>query len=371
MKLRDARSIDDLRDLARRRLPRMVFDYLDGGAEDEIALRANRSAFETATLTGRVLRDISSVSTETTILGETISAPVIIAPTAASRLFHPRAGERAVAAAANDAGLPYAVSTLATTRFSDIATIQSGPKWLQLYVWRDEALVDQMLDDALAAGFTALILTVDTPVAGKRERDPRNGFSIPPKVNLKTATQALARPRYLLDVATSSKIVPANVPKPAEGLDIMAFINSQFDPGVDWSYLERLVARWPGPVLVKGIAHPDDGLRALDIGAAGIWVSNHGGRQLGQSPATLDLLPPIRAAVGSEATVILDGGIRRGSHIAIALDRGANAVAIGRPYLYGLAAAGSNGVAKALDILRLEYELALSLTGQSQSLTQP
>lgn len=365
MNLKSALNISDLRTLAKRRLPRMVFDYIDGGADDEVTLRENLSRFAAYKLSGDVLVDVSSVDLSCRIMGAESDLPFLIAPTAASRLFHPKAGERAVARAAAEAGMIYSISTLGSVPIEDISEICSGPKWFQVYVWRDRELVKSVLDRVRAAGFTGLILTVDMPVAGNRERDPRNGFSIPPRVNIKTATQALARPGYLYDVATSPTIGPVNFPDTGEREGIVELVNRQFDNSVTWEYASWLKEVWGGPMAIKGIMHARDAERAISAGVDVVWISNHGGRQLDTAPATIDVLSGIATAVKGRAEVIFDGGIRRGSDIAKALAVGADAVAIGRPYLYGLAAGGEAGVARAIDILRSELIRALQLLGCS------
>ena len=363
MNVRSAINIDDLRRLARRRLPRMVFDYIDGGADDEITLARSTARFDDYELTGHVLRDVSAIDVSTELFGQSMRLPFLIAPTAASRLFHPRQGEAALARAARRSGIVYSASTLASVAIEKIDALNPDPKWFQVYVWKDRALVEQILDRVRKAGFTTLILTVDTPVAGNRERDPRNGFSIPPEVNLKTIRQALARPGYLWDVATTPEIGPANFPSSGPAQNIADFINSQFDPSVTWEYAHWLKAAWNGPMVIKGVSRIKDGKRAIDVGADAIWISNHGGRQLDTARPTIDLLPEFVAALRGQTRIILDGGVRRGSHIFKALALGADAVAIGRAYLFGLAAGGEMGVVRAVEILEAELRRTLALTG--------
>lgn len=362
MSLRRVVNIADLRLAAKKRLPKMVFDYIDGGADDEQTLRQNTSAFRKIGLTQNVLTDVSSLKTDVTVMGGNSALPFVIAPTATSRLFNPRHGERAVARAAHKAGIPYSISTLGSVRFDEVTDIHTGPKWLQLYVWKDHKLVEQILQGAKQAGFTGLILTVDTPVAGNRERDPRNQFSIPPSINLRSAFYGAMAPGYMFDMATTSRIGPANVSAP-DGLSIIDFINTQFDPSVTWDYVKWLRTVWDGPIAIKGISKPEDAARAVDAGVNCVWISNHGGRQLDTAPPTIDLLPEIHAAVDGAAQIILDSGIRRGSDIVKALALGADAVAIGRAYLYGLAAAGEAGVDKAIDILATEMRRTMALIG--------
>lgn len=358
-------NIGDLRRLARRRLPRMVFDYIDGGADDELTLRANNRRFRDYQLTWQALRDISSISTATTVLGSPTRLPFVICPTATSRLFNPVAGERAVARAAAAAGVIYSMSTLATTTIEDIAAVNPGPKWFQIYVWKDRGLVREMLARAKAAGFTAAILTVDVPVAGNRERDRYNDFTIPPRITPRTALQALACPGYLWKLWSTPPIRPENVVHavPAIGSGMIEFLNSQLDHALTWDDTAWMIDAWGGEFAVKGITTVADAKRCVDIGASGVWISNHGGRQLDTAPATIDVLEPIVQAVADRADVILDGGIRRGTDIVKALALGARAVGIGRAYLYGLAAGGEAGAARAIEILGEELLRNLALMG--------
>lgn len=359
-----ARNIADLRRLARVRLPRMVFDYIDGGADDEVSLARSVSRFRDIELVWDALADVSAIDTSTTIMGAASASPFFISPTATSRLFHPRAGELAVARAAQAAGIPYACSTLASTTVENIAAVNSGPKWFQVYVWKDRGLVKDMLARAKAAGFGAIILTVDVPVAGNRERDGANDFTIPPKVTWRTATQALAAPGYLLDLMTTPEIRPANVAHIRIDGGLIGFINAQFDRTVTWDDARWLREAWDGKLAIKGIATPEDAQRCVGIGADAVWVSNHGGRQLDTAPATIDTLPAIADAVGGQTEIILDGGVRRGSDVVKALALGANAVALGRAYLYGLAAGGELGVRRALEIMDSELRRTMALCGR-------
>jgi L-lactate dehydrogenase (cytochrome) len=351
--------------MARARLPRMVFDYIDGGADDEVTLARNAARFADIELIWDALADVSAIDTRTTILGAPSAAPFCIAPTATSRLFHPRGGEAAVARAAHAAGIPYACSTLASTHVEDIATASAGPKWFQLYVWKDRGLVAEMLARAKAAGFSAIILTVDVPVAGNRERDHANDFTIPPRLTWRTASQALAAPRYLWDLATTPEIRPANFAHMRIDGGLIGFINTQFDRAVTWTDARWLRERWEGKFAIKGIATPADAQRCVQCGADAVWVSNHGGRQLDTAPATIDTLPAIAEAVAGKAEIVLDGGVRRGGDIVKALALGANAVALGRAYLYGLAAGGEAGVARALAIIDAELRRTMALCGRA------
>ena len=364
MSLARALNIADLRRLAQRRLPRMAFDYIDGGADDEVTLAANEARLKAWRLVPDVLVDIAAIDARRRVLGADMRLPFFISPTAASRLFH-TAGETAVARAAGRAGIAYALSTMGSATIEDVAAATPGPKFFQVYVWKDRGLVREVLARAKAAGFTAAILTVDVPVAGNRERDPRNAFTIPPKPSLATAAQVLARPAWLADLVSTPPIRPENFRHIAATMEggIMAFINEQFDRTVAWRDAAWMAELWDGPFAIKGVSTPADARRCLDIGASCVWVSNHGGRQLDGAPATVDVLEPIVDAVRGEAEIVFDGGIRRGSDIVKALALGATACAIGRAYLWGLSAGGEAGVARALTILESELMRTLALIG--------
>jgi L-lactate dehydrogenase (cytochrome) len=363
MSLARARNIADLRLLARKRLPKMVFDYIDGGAEDEQALAANEARLRARKLAFKALVDIAGIDLGASVMGARMRLPFFISPTAASRLFH-HEGERAVAAAADAAGIAYSLSTIGSTSIEDVAAINAGPKFFQVYVWKDRGLVKEVLARAKAAGFTGAILTVDVPIAGNRERDPKNDFTVPPKITWRTASQALARPAYLLRILSEPTIRPENFTHidPGRG-GIIEFINSQFDRSVTWKDAAWMAELWGGPFAIKGIARADDAVRCIEAGASAVWVSNHGGRQLDASPATIDTLAPIVEAIAGRAEVIFDGGVRRGGDVVKALAMGANAVAIGRAYLWGLAAGGRAGVGRALAILESELRRDMMLVG--------
>lgn len=366
MKLAHARNIADLRRLAQKRLPRMVFDYIDGGADDELTLQRNEQRLRDIELVWDVLVDVEKLDTSTTILGAASKLPFFISPTASSRLFHPRGGERAVARAAQTMGIPYACSTIASTSMEDIAAAHQGARFFQMYVWKDRGLIVETLARAKATGFSAILLTVDLPVPGNRERDFRNMFTIPPKVNWKTATQTLSRPSYLWDIATTPKITTANFAHMKIDMSLIDFVATQFSRTVTWDDVRWLRERWDGKLAIKGIATPADARRAIAAGADAVWVSNHGGRQLGVAPASIDTLPAIADAVRGEREIIFDGGVRRGTDIVTALALGATSVAIGRAYLWGLAAAGEAGVGRALTILRDELTQTMALTGRTK-----
>jgi L-lactate dehydrogenase (cytochrome) len=343
----------------------MVFDYIDGGADDEVTLARNEARFKDVEFVWDALVDIAEIDTSASVMGAPMRLPFFISPTAMSRLFHPRAGETAVARAAHAAGVAYSCSTLASTTVEDIARASEGPRWFQVYVWKDRGLVAETLQRAKAAGFTGIVLTVDVPVAGNRERDPANRFTIPPKPSLSVAAQMLARPGYLWDLARTPRLSPANFSHVRQPGGVIEFINAQFDRSVTWDDARWMRETWGGKFAVKGIARPEDARRCIGIGADAVWISNHGGRQLDTAPATIDTLPGIADAVRGDAEIIFDGGVRRGTDVIKALALGATAVALGRAYLWGLAAGGENGVARALAIMADELRRGMALLGRT------
>ena len=361
-------TIEDLRRRARRRLPRAVFDYIDGGAEDEVTLRANRRAFERITFQPRALVDVGTPDLSTIVLGQRLAVPLILAPAGLVGLFWPD-GEVASARAAARFGTAFTLSTVSVASLEEVASAARGTAlWFQLYVFRDRELTRSLVERALAAGYEALCLTIDVPVAGARERDLRNGFSIPPRVTLRNVLDAMQHVGFLREVLTGPPITFRNVSPVArsktDAFSIAAYVNRQFDPTLTWRDIAWLRSLWPRPLLLKGIMTVDDARLAVEHGADGIIVSNHGGRQLDSLPASIDVLPDIADAVGSRVEVLLDSGIRRGTDIAKAVALGARACLIGRPYLYGLAAAGQPGVELALGMLSRELERTLTLLGR-------
>jgi len=360
-------SLNDLRRVARRRLPKMVYDYLDGGAEDEVTLQRNCTAFANYELLPRILVDVSEVSLATTVLGQPIDFPVILSPTGLSRLFHHR-GELAVIPAAARAGTIYSLSSVASYDIETAAAASSGPKWFQIYVWRDRTVIRDFIRRCRAAGYHALCLTVDLPVLGQRERDLRNGMTMPPRLTPGSIFNAAMHPWWSWHYLTSPRPVLANVAGiPGKGLDDITtqarHANSQLDPSVTWDDVAWMIEEWGGPFAIKGVLSAEDARRAVAVGVNGIIISNHGGRQLDHSPAPIDVLAEIVAAVGDRADVILDGGIRRGSDVVKALSLGARACMIGRGYLYGLAAGGEAGVSRALELLLSEIKRTMQLIG--------
>jgi isopentenyl diphosphate isomerase/L-lactate dehydrogenase-like FMN-dependent dehydrogenase len=361
-------NIEDLRRAAKRRLPRVVFDYIDGGAEDERTLRANCHAFEEVTFRPRCAVDTPACDLRVSVLGGSLSMPLILAPVGSSRLMYPR-GEEAAAGAAGVAGIAYALSTLSGCRLEDVAAASKGPLWYQLYLigGRDCAL--SAIERAKAAGFSALVVTIDTPVAGMRERDLRNGVKELLSDNLGSklpfVSQLLIKPRWLTRFLADGGLMKfQNVVIPGNGPMLYADVAAALeDSVVTWEDLKWIQRAWRGPLVIKGIHTADDARRAVDLGANALVVSNHGGRQLDSVAPTLRVLPEVVSSVGVQIEVLLDGGIRRGSDIVKAVCLGARAVMVGRAYAYGLGAAGGAGVARAIEILRADLIRTLKLLG--------
>ena len=361
-------NIEDLRRLAQRRVPRSVFDYLDGGADAEITLAENCRAFREVTFRPRSAVAVYNCKTAVRVLGHELAFPAILAPVSYGRLMHP-GGEIAVARAAGKAGIVYAVPTISGHNMEDVKGASTGPLWYQLYLIGGRAAAEGAIDRARRAGYSALVLTVDTPLAGKRERDPRNGMkellgsALLPKARF--LPNILAHPRWL-----TSFLLDGGVPKlgnvviPGKGpMDLVDVGAALSHAGASWEDLRWIREIWPGPIVTKGVLTGDDARRAVDEGASAVVVSNHGGRQLDCVSASLHALPEIVAAVGGQVEVLMDGGVRRGSDIAKAMCLGARAVLIGRAYGYGLAAAGEAGVARAINILKDDLDLTLTLLG--------
>ena len=363
--IRNSITIDDLRTAARRRLPKVVFDFIDGGARDERSLSDNRLAFDAWHLLPRVGVDVSGRRLGTTLLGRPIALPLLLAPTGLTGLFHP-GGEMLACRAATTAGIPFCLSTNAIASIESVAAaVPDSERWFQLYPLRDRDLMADMLARAARSGFETLCFTVDLPIQGRRERDVRNGFTLPLRPTLKTAFDVARRPAWLLGLARNP-VTFGNFPPPAPGAvatTIAQHVSTLFDPSADWTLVAQVRKAWNGPFVVKGVLHPEDARAAVRAGADAVIVSNHGGRQLDAVQGACTALPGVVAAVEGEAEVILDGGVRRGTDILKALALGARACMIGRPFLWGLAAAGEAGVDRAIEILRAELDEAMALAG--------
>jgi L-lactate dehydrogenase (cytochrome) len=360
-------NFGDFRRLAQRRLPAPLFHYIDGGADDEITLARNTAAFNDYELMPRFLVDVSKIDTRTTIFGREIAWPVFCAPTAMSKLFHHHK-EPAVARAAARAGTFYGLSSLATTSLEDIAAETSGPKLYQIYVMKDRGFTNEIIRRCKAAKYDAICVTVDTPLAGNRERDRIHGMVIPPRFGLADLTSFVLHPAWSINFMLNPDFRIANVVERPEnvqkgGLGLIEYVNSQIDRSVTWDDLAKIRELWGGPFAVKGLQSAADAKMAREIGATAIMISNHGGRQLDTAPAPFDCIAPMRDAIGNSLEIICDGGIRRGTHVIKALAMGANACSIGRPYLFALAAGGEAGVDRALTLLRAEIERDMALMG--------
>ena len=360
-------NIDDLRSRARRRLPKVIFEFIDGGAQDETTLRANREDFQKWRFRTRVLTDVSSRDQSINLLGQRCASPLILAPTGLAGLLS-RRGELAAARAAEKYGVPYCLSTMATCSIEEITTETTQPKWFQLYVLRDRGLTKEFIERARASRCTALVLTVDTKVQGPRERDMRNGFTVPPRFTLATILDFARHFSWLFDVGLGPRIAFRNFEgtkaTATDAVTITEFIAGQYDLTVNWRDVEWFKSAWGGPVLLKGILSVEDAKLAASHGVDGVIVSNHGGRQLEGAVSAVHALPAIADAVADRLEVVLDGGIRRGADVVRARALGARACMIGRAWLYGLASEGQAGVERALEILRDEIDITLTLLGR-------
>jgi L-lactate dehydrogenase (cytochrome) len=363
-RLRRCAQVDDLRRLARRRIPRAVFDYVDGGADEELTIARGQAAFREWEFVPVNPRDVSAVDTGTTVLGQSVPFPLVCSSTGYSRMMHPD-GELGVARAASRAGVPFVLSTVASTSIEDVATTGHPGLWFQLYVWRDRGLVRDLMARAWESGYRVLEVSVDVPVSGLRIRDVRNGLTIPPRLTAGTLLGIASRPAYWLGVVRHPAITFANSPPglaEGEGITIET-MSALFDPSLTWSDIASVREEWPGTFLIKGAFGPQGAREALAAGADGLHLSAHGGRQLDRLVPPIELLPEVREAVGEDVALIVDSGIRHGSDVAVAVALGADAGGIGRAYLYGLMVAGEAGVAHALGLLAAEFRRTLELLG--------
>jgi len=353
-------DIADLRVAGRRLTPRPVFDYVDGGADEELSLRANTRAFRRWRFQPRALVNVSEADTSARFLDSVAPLPLALAPTGYTRMMHP-AGEIGAARAAQRHGLPYTLSTMATTTIEAVAEGAQPDLWFQLYILRDSGLTKELVDRAAAAGYRVLVVTVDTFVTGHRTRDRRNGLVIPPELTARTLASIAGKPGYWIRMLRNPAIDFANFA--GHPVATIEGTGSLFNPAITWDDIAELRARWPGKLVIKGPLGPADAAHAISAGADGLQLSNHGGRQLDRAVPPADMIAAIRETVGPEVSVLVDSGIRHGSDIAVALALGADACAIGRAYLYGLMAGGEPGVDRALDILAEQFRRTMQLLG--------
>jgi (S)-mandelate dehydrogenase len=368
--LNKAVNIEDLRRLAKARLPRAIFDFFDGGAEDEVTLRENRAAFERVRLLPRVLVDVSKVDTAIDLFGKRAALPLAVAPTGGISAGRYGA-ELILARAARAVGVPFTMATPSAFTIEKVAEEVGGRLWFQLYAVRDRAFRSRLVNRAKSAGYEAILVTVDLPVSGKRERDPRNGFHTPYSPNWRNSKDVIFKPAWALDMLKNGLPGMANLEgyrfSAPSGTDIVTAVGREMDAGLDWEYIKELRDEWPGKLLLKGVERADDAERAAAVGCDGVVVSNHGGRQLDGAAATLDALPQVSQAAGSKLTVLLDGGVRRGVDILKARALGAHAVLTGRATLFGAMAGGEPGALRALEILSSELVRAMQLCGVRSS----
>ena len=367
--LKNCHNIFDLRRRAKVKLPAPMFHYMDGGADDEWTLRRNTEAFDDYQFMPGYLRKIDDIKLATRVLGSNLELPFFLAPTGMNRLFH-HEKEFAACRAAHKFGTLYSLSTMATTTLEDVAATTPGPKMFQIYILKDRELTKEFVQRCKESGYQALCLTVDTMVAGNRERDLVNGMTVPPTVSPKNMLSYATSFEWILNLLRFPDFKLANVAHRVDALKggamgLIDYVNSQFDRTVTWDDAAWLVEQWDGPFVIKGSQSTSDAKKAVEIGASAMMISNHGGRQLEGAPAPVDCVAPIRDAVGDELELIVDGGIRRGTHIIKALALGADACSIGRAYLYGLASGGQAGVEKALNMLVTELERSMALLGVS------
>ena len=357
-------NVEDFARVARRKLPRPVIDFLDGAAEDERTMARNRAAFGDWSLLPRAMQDVTKVSARCRVMGQQLEWPFVIGPTGMPGLLHPD-GEIGIARAAEKVGALYTLSTMASRSIEEVAAATQGPKAFQLYLFRDRGITLELLQRAKAAGYKALVLTVDVQVPANRERDRRSGMLIPPKFGLKTVFEFALRPRWCWNVLVRRPVTLANFAgeRSDPGLPLLTFINQQFDPSISWADLEWVAQHWGGPVAIKGVLAENDAEKAIEHGASTIILSNHGGRQLDAAVAPMDMLASVAERIAGRAEIIVDGGVRRGTDMLKAIALGATACMAGRVGLYGLGAGGAAGAAAVLGALRAEFDRDLALLG--------
>ena len=367
MNLADCYNFDDFRKLAKKKLPSPIFHYIDGGSDDETTLKRNTTSFNDCDLIPNVLAGVGDIDLSTTVFGKKIDFPLFLGATSMNRLYHHQ-GERATAKAAEKMGTMFGISTMATTSIEEIGNLTKGPKLFQLYIHKDRGLTDNLIERCEQANFDAMCLTVDTVVAGNRERDHRTGFSTPPRLTLKSLLSFALHPEWSLNYLFREKFKLANIVHMTEkgsSIDrsVIGYINEQFDPSMNWKDAEYCVKKWKKPFALKGVMSVEDAKRAIDIGCSAIMISNHGGRQLDGSRAPFDQLADIVDAVGDKIEVILDGGVRRGTHVLKALALGAKACSFGKGYLFALSAGGQKGIESILQKMHDEIKRDMILMG--------
>ncbi len=367
MNLKDCHNYNDFRKLAKKKLPAPIFHYIDGGSDDESTLKRNTDSFNNYDLIPSVLNDVSNVDISTTVLGEKIDFPLFPSPTAMHRLYH-HEGERASARAVEKMRTIFGTSTMSTVSIEEIGEINKGPKLFQLYIHKDRGLTDNLIERCKNANFTSMCLTVDTVVAGNRERDKRTGFTTPPRLTLGSILSFILHPGWTINNLIHEKFKLANIvhmTQKGSTIDksVIDYINEQFDPAMNWNDAEYCVKKWNGPFALKGVMSVEDAKKAIDIGCTAVIISNHGGRQLDGSRSPFDQLSEIVDAVGDKIEVILDGGVRRGTHVLKALSLGAKACSLGKGYLFALAAGGQKGVEKLLEKMKAEIYRDMKLMG--------
>ena len=367
MNLKDCHNVEDFRKLAKKKLPSPIFHYIDGGSDDEITLKRNTESFNKCDLVPNVLADVSNVDLSTTVLGQKINFPLFLSATAMHRLYY-HEGERATAKAAEKMGTMFGISTMSTTSIEEIGKLTNGPKLFQLYIHKDKGLTDNLIDRCKESGFKSMCLTVDAVVAGNRERDHRTGFSTPPRLTLGSLLSFVLHPNWSLNYLFRKKFELSNVIHTTDkgskiDQSVMNYMNEQFETKMNWSDAEYCVKKWGGPFALKGVMSVEDAKKAIDIGCTAIIISNHGGRQLDGSRTPFDQLTEIVDAVGDKIEVILDSGVRRGTHVLKALALGAKACSFGKGYLFALGAAGQQGVEAILQKMKAEINRDMILMG--------
>ena len=370
MSLKDSYNFEDFRKIARKKLPAPIFHYIDGGSDDEVTLKRNTDSFSKCDLVPNILASVGEPNLSTNVLGTKIDMPLFLSPVAMQRLFH-HDGDKASARAAEKFGTFYSMSTMATSSIEEIANKAGGPKMFQIYIHKTQGLTDNLIDRCKSSGFNAMCLTVDTIVAGNRERDHKWGFTTPPKLTLKSLMSFATHPMWTMNYLTHEKFQLPNVSnfvKKSSSIakGVMEYINEQYDPAMSWKDAEYCIKRWGGPFALKGVMSVNDAKKAIDIGASAIMLSNHGGRQLDGSRSPFDQLEKIVDAVGGKIEVIVDGGIRRGTHVLKALSLGATACSFGKGFLFALSAGGQEGVEMALQRMKDELRRDMILLGKKK-----